>query len=352
MTRDKVEFGDFDYSHRNQRAQQRQMVQTGGIFSGITSAAGSAYDTVAGAGDFLSGSTDEAIARQFDDKQGGGVWDGILRTTPLVSQSQETSERQAEEGIIPEDAAEPEYIKQSSASLQTSDNAAPPGGTAVQNIRIGNGVAAVNKKNPNRRPTGAEDAINKNGAAIGIGGAAAAAGGAIASGATAATAGSFAGPPGIVLGAVGGVAGSLLAGPVEEFVGALGYTATAFINGQPVGQTVGSVGVPPGGIGQRGKTVQLQHTVPQEPGKYKVRMVVNMWQTGEVIDEMETTIVVEEGRENNVAERNKNGNNNNNNQSGNKTVKWATNNPIKAGALGIGGLVALRTAVESGITGE
>jgi len=34
------------------------------------------YDDVAGVADHLAGSTDEAVARSFDDEEGGGLWDG------------------------------------------------------------------------------------------------------------------------------------------------------------------------------------------------------------------------------------------------------------------------------------
>jgi len=337
--RRRTQVGNFDYSHRNKRASDRQVVQTGGI-----------YNSFAGFLDNAAGSTDEAIGRQFDSKKGGGIWDGLLSATPLLDQAQSTSERQAEEGILDSDAAQPEYVKQSGASLRSTDNAAPPGGTAVQIVRIRNGVAAVNKKNPNRRQTGKQDVISPQGAVIGIGAAAA---GAAAAGAGL---GSVAGPPGIAVGAAAGAVGSLLAAATEEFVGALGYTATAFINGEAVGQTVTSVGVPAAGIGQKGKNIELQHTVPNEPGNYELKVVVNMWQTGKVVGEMTTNIKVEEGRDNNTSSNNDpaggNNNNGNNDKPANKTLAWATNNPIKAGALGFGGIVALRTAVESGITGE
>jgi hypothetical protein len=35
-----------------------------------------AYQGVAGAADHLAGSTDEAVARSFDDEEGGGLYDG------------------------------------------------------------------------------------------------------------------------------------------------------------------------------------------------------------------------------------------------------------------------------------
>jgi hypothetical protein len=40
------------------------------------------YDSIAGAGDFLAGSTDEAFARQFDSTPGGGLveWSNLDRT--------------------------------------------------------------------------------------------------------------------------------------------------------------------------------------------------------------------------------------------------------------------------------
>jgi len=341
MGNNKPQLGDFDYSHRTQRAEGREVVQTGGI-----------YSSVAGFFDNIAGSTDEAFARQFDDRQGGGLIDGVFSATPLLDQAQSTTERQAQEGILDEDAAQPEYVSQSDATFRSTDNAAPPSGSSVQIIRIRNGVANVSKSNPNRRQEDAQDVVSPEGAVIGIGAAAA---GAAASGATL---GSVAGPPGVAVGAAAGAVGSLLASAVEEFVGALGYTATAFIDGEAVGQTVASVGVPAAGIGQRGKNVELQHTVPTEPGQYELKVVVNMWQTGEVIAEMETDITVEEGRDNNTASNNdpsgsnNGGNGNGGNESGNRTTRWVINNPVKAGVLGFGGIVALRTAVESGITGE
>lgn len=46
-----------------------------GAIGGLVSGAGDAYGAVAGGVDFLAGSTDEAVARQFDDEPGGGVVD-------------------------------------------------------------------------------------------------------------------------------------------------------------------------------------------------------------------------------------------------------------------------------------
>ncbi|WP_435358443.1 hypothetical protein [Haloarchaeobius sp. DFWS5] len=47
----------------------------GGIIDGTTETIGAGYDTVAGTADHLAGSTDEAFARQFDDEAGGGILD-------------------------------------------------------------------------------------------------------------------------------------------------------------------------------------------------------------------------------------------------------------------------------------
>ncbi|WP_439028415.1 hypothetical protein [Haloarchaeobius sp. DT45] len=48
----------------------------GGMFDGIAGAAGDFYDETAGALDKAAGSTDEAVARTFDDEPGGGLYDG------------------------------------------------------------------------------------------------------------------------------------------------------------------------------------------------------------------------------------------------------------------------------------
>ncbi|WP_435348996.1 hypothetical protein [Haloarchaeobius sp. HRN-SO-5] len=49
----------------------------GGILDGTTETAGDVYDTIAGTADHLAGSTDEAFHRQFDDTPGGGLFDEI-----------------------------------------------------------------------------------------------------------------------------------------------------------------------------------------------------------------------------------------------------------------------------------
>ncbi|RNJ25477.1 hypothetical protein [Halosegnis longus] len=51
-----------------------------GFFDGIANTAGNVYGGVAGVADHLAGSTDEAIGRQFDDEEGGGIADGTVDT--------------------------------------------------------------------------------------------------------------------------------------------------------------------------------------------------------------------------------------------------------------------------------
>ena len=51
-----------------------------GVLDGLQNTAGNAYQGVAGVADHLAGSTDEAVGRQFDDQEGGGVADGIVDT--------------------------------------------------------------------------------------------------------------------------------------------------------------------------------------------------------------------------------------------------------------------------------
>lgn len=325
-------------------------MQTGGIF-----------DDVAGGLDHLAGSTDEALGRTFDDSKGGGLLDGFQQTVPLISQGQSVTERQVEEGILEEGAAEPPYVSQSSASIQASDNEAPPGGPATQIISVSNGIANVPSDNPNRRSTDAQDVISPEGAVIGIGSAAV---GAVAAGASV---GSFVGPVGTVVGGAAAGVGSLLASEVEEFVGALGYTITGAIDGEPVGQTVTSVGVPAAGVGTNSKDVELQHSVPQEPGDYTLNVVVSMWQTGEVINSMEIPITVEEGAAENTASANQessattfdplssggevSGGGGGAGSTGSR-LQWVIDNPVIALGGGVAGLVVLRTATEGAITGE
>ena len=327
-------------SRRRRRMKAMREMQTAGFLD-------DAYDSVAGAGDFLAGDIDESIARQFDDAEGGGLIDGFQEAVPLLSQDEETTQRQVEEGILDDTRTEDSDVAASSARIERTQNEVAPGGRAVQQIRIRNGLAYVSGDNPNRSPTEGLDIVSPTGAVIGIGGAAAAIG------AGAAT-GTIAGPPGTVIGgalAAAGVAGSWVASEIEEAVGALGYAITASIDGQYTSQTVTSVGVPPGGVGANGKTVPLEHRVPDEPGEYTVDVVVTMYKTGEIVDEMEIPITVTEGApsrrlddENRDDEDDENGFN---------LVNFAKNNPGIAAATGLGALVAVNSfssGVAEGIT--
>lgn len=321
-------------SRRRRRKRREMGLQTAGLLDDIGGAVSGGYDAIAGAGDFLAGSTDEAIGRQFDDDPGGGILDGFQSAIPGLSQSQETTERQAEEGILPDDAAQPSDVAASDASIQRTQSSAPPGGTAVQVIRIRNGLAFVSDDNVNRRATDKQDVVSPEGAVLGIGAAAA---GAAAAGASV---GAVAGPPGVAIGAASGIAGSLLAATVEEQVGALGYTATAFIEGEDVGQTIASVGVPAGGVGMNGKNVQLEHTVPQEPGEYTVNIVVSLWQTGDVVAELSTDITVEEGATSNTTSDQ---DDDDESTGPGGIIGFATENPGLAVVAAGGGLVALNS---------
>lgn len=52
-------------------------------------------DSLAGAGDFLAGSTDEAVARTTDDQSGGGIFDGTADTADdLAGSTDEAVSRQ------------------------------------------------------------------------------------------------------------------------------------------------------------------------------------------------------------------------------------------------------------------
>jgi len=283
--------------------------------------------------DDLAGSTDEAVARQFDDNPGGGLLEGTISTSPLFSGTEDFG---IGTGTTATGEGSPPYVEQSSATIEQVDRVVPPGGPATHTIRIRNGVAHVAQDNPNRRPTDAQDVVSEEGAIIGIGAAAA---GAAASGATL---GSVAGPAGIAIGAAAGGAGSLLGSYVEEFVGALGYTVTGVINDEVVGQGVFSVGVPAAGVGTNGRDIQFQQNdAPDEPGEYTLNIVVSMWQTGEVVADLETTIEVEEGEEGTTT--NNNNNNNNNNNGGSPIISFATENPGIAAIAGIGSLVAINS---------
>lgn len=70
---DNSEVGDIDYSHRGRVRSTDEYLQTGGILDGITSGAGDAYDTVAGAADHAAGSTDEATGRTLDELFSGDI---------------------------------------------------------------------------------------------------------------------------------------------------------------------------------------------------------------------------------------------------------------------------------------
>lgn len=97
---DEVEVGDVDWSHRRHTRNQDHPIQTAGIFSGVADFAGDAYDTVAGAADWAAGSTDEAVARTFDDEPGGGIIHGFMDAMPLMSQPDSVTQRQIEQGVI------------------------------------------------------------------------------------------------------------------------------------------------------------------------------------------------------------------------------------------------------------
>lgn len=106
-----------DYNHRSHTRDTQTGFQTGGIFDDVGDAVDGAYDTVAGAADWAAGSTDEAFARQFDDEQGGGLWDGLLSFTPFVDQADSTTERQIEQGVI----EEPDDWTDSDSTTQNQD---------------------------------------------------------------------------------------------------------------------------------------------------------------------------------------------------------------------------------------
>jgi len=287
--------------------------------------------------DDLAGSTDEAVARQFDDQPGGGILDGVISTSPLFEGTEDFG---INTGTAGAGEGSPPYVQQSSASVENTDVEVPPGGPGTQVIRVRNGVANVAQDNPNRRPTSAQDVVSPEGAVIGIGAAAA---GAAAAGASL---GSVAGPAGVAIGGAAGAAGSLVASYVEEFVGALGYTITAAIDDTVVGQTVTSVGVPAGGVGTNGKSVQLQHSVPQEPGEYTMNVVVSMWQTGEVVEEIEIPITVVEGADPNTVNNGGSGSgsgNGNGGGSGRPIIDFAIENPGLAAIAGVGSLVAINS---------
>lgn len=91
-----------DYSHRQHTRHQGAGIQTGGIFDDVTGAVGGAYDAVAGVGDWAAGSTDEAIARTFDDEPGGGIIHGFQEFMPFMSQPDSVTQRQIDQGVIDE----------------------------------------------------------------------------------------------------------------------------------------------------------------------------------------------------------------------------------------------------------
>lgn len=98
--RDEVEVGDVDWSHRQHTRHQGAGIQTGGIFDDVGDALGGAYDSVAGAADWAAGSTDEAVARTFDDEEGGGILHGFQEFMPFMSQPDSVTQRQIEQGVI------------------------------------------------------------------------------------------------------------------------------------------------------------------------------------------------------------------------------------------------------------
>jgi len=86
-------------SRRRRRKLREEEQQKAGVLGDIGGAVSGGYDAVAGAGDFLAGSTDEAIGRQFDDDPGGGIVDGFKSITPGLSQSNDGSTQQSEDGV-------------------------------------------------------------------------------------------------------------------------------------------------------------------------------------------------------------------------------------------------------------
>ena len=320
-------------SRRRRQKIAQANLQTGGPLDAIGGVIGGGIDAVTGAGDFLLGDIDEAAARQFDDEPGGGFIDGFRETVPFLEQPESVTERQVEEGILPEDALDNQKQSASDASLKDTQAAGPPGGTAVHVVRIQNGLLLVRENDIDSRDPDKDAAFDPAGAMVGIGA------GAAAGIATGAATGSIAGPPGTILGAVGGAAGSLLRPTISNVTGALGYTITAAIDGEVVGQTVTSVDTAPGALRSTKKDVRIEHRLPEQEGTYDVDIVVSLWQSGKVVKKMTTQMEVRESaRSNSVDDNDDNGDKNG---GGFNFINFARNNPgIAALSVG-GGLVAL-----------
>jgi len=320
-------------SRRRRQKIAQANLQTGGPLDAVGGVFSGAVDAVTGAGDFLLGGIDEAAERQFDDEPGGGFIDGFRETIPGLEQPESVTERQVEEGILPDEELENQKQRASDASLKDTQAAGPPNGTAVHTIRIQNGLLYVSEDDIDSRAPDKDSAFDPAGAMVGIGA------GAATGLATGATVGSVAGPPGTILGAIGGVTGSLLRPTLSNVTGALGYTVTAAIDGEVVGQTVTSVDTAPGTLRTTKKDVQIEHRLPEQEGTYDVNIVVNLWQSGLVVEEMTTTMEVTESSQSNSVDDNGGGGNENSN--GFNFINFAKNNPgIAALSVG-GGLVAL-----------
>jgi len=322
-------------SRRRRQKIAQANLQTGGPLDAVQGVIGGGIDAITGAGDFLLGDIDEAAARQFDDEPGGGFIDGFRETIPFLEQPESVTERQVEEGILPESALGNQKQQASKASLKDTQAAGPPNGTAVHTVRIQNELLYVSEGDIDSRSPDKEAAFDPAGAMVGIGA------GAATGLATGATVGSVAGPPGTILGAVGGIAGSLLRPTISNVTGALGYTITAAIDGEVVGQTVTSVDTAPGTLRSTKKDVQIEHRLPEEEGTYDVNIVVNLWQSGEVVEEMTTQMEVTESSQSNSIDDDSGNGDENGNGGGFNFINFARNNPgIAALSVG-GGLVAL-----------
>lgn len=323
-----------------------------------------AYDSVAGAADHLAGSTDEAVARTFDDEEGGGIIDGTAGFFDHAAGSIDESigrtfDDQEGGGVVDGlvntvtlgslgnnsqnqgDSDVPGYIQNMDASMEEVDTAVQPGGQALHTVRLSNGNGVIPDDAIDRRAPDARDIVSEEGIALGLGAAGAAA-------ATGAVSGFSAGSivPGIgnaagtVVGAAAGITGSVLGAQVEQAVGSVGVLTTAVVQTEEgyAGQNVTSVGVPPAGIGQNNKTIELTHPVPEEPGEYTVRVVSQGFQSENIIKTMEFPITVEEDTpETNIDDDGNGGNG----DGGFSIMNFARNNPAAAGAIGVGSLIAV-----------
>lgn len=325
-------------SRRRRQKMLEREVQTGGPLDAVGGFLDDAGDTVVDTGDFLLGDIDEAAARQFDDEPGGGFIDGFRSFLPFLEQPESVTERQVEEGILPDDVLDNQKQQASKASLKDTQAAGPPNGTAVHNIRIQNELLYVAGDDIDSRSPDKQSAFDPAGAMVGIGA------GAAAGIATGATFGSVAGPPGTVIGAVGGAVGSLLRPTISNVTGALGFTITAAIDGEVVGQTVTSVDTAPGALRSTKKDVLLEHDLPAQEGTYDVEIVVNLWQSGEVVDKMTTQIEVKEGEESNSVDDDSDEDGDENGK-GINFIAFAKDNPGLAAITAGGGLVALNAFV-------